>query len=142
MRGERGAVSFLKDSVHVGGAQVLVTTNLSFAEWVKVFGGDEKLTTALLDRLAHHATVISTQGKELPDAEALSRRRLSGRRGRVSLAGGGRPAVGGAQAGWISFRPANRISFRASEAAWRPVNCFRRSTYEVTGSDHFIRTSN
>lgn len=42
---------------------VLITTNLAFAEWVKVFGGDEKLTTALLDRLAHHATVITTKGK-------------------------------------------------------------------------------
>jgi DNA replication protein DnaC len=42
---------------------VLITTNLAFSEWPKVFGGDEKLTTALLDRLAHHATVLTTKGK-------------------------------------------------------------------------------
>jgi DNA replication protein DnaC len=42
---------------------LLVTTNLPFAEWPKVFGDDEKLTTALLDRLADRATVIVTKGK-------------------------------------------------------------------------------
>ncbi len=39
----------------------MVTTNLSFAQWVEVFG-DEKITTALLDRLSHHAPILTTQG--------------------------------------------------------------------------------
>jgi len=39
----------------------IITTNLAFSEWVQVFGS-EKLTTALLDRLGHHATVVTTRG--------------------------------------------------------------------------------
>jgi DNA replication protein DnaC len=42
---------------------VIVTTNLAFSEWTKVFADDVKLTAALLDRLADRATILATKGK-------------------------------------------------------------------------------
>ena len=45
---------------HERGATVM-TSNLAFSEWNRVFV-DDKLTAALLDHLARHADVLVTRG--------------------------------------------------------------------------------
>jgi len=44
-----------------GQRSTVMTSTLAFGEWVQVFG-DEKLTTALLDRLGHRSHILTTQG--------------------------------------------------------------------------------
>ena len=45
-----------------GRRSTILTTNLAFSEWAQVFG-DEKLTVALLDRLASGAHVLTLNGE-------------------------------------------------------------------------------
>ncbi len=42
---------------------IILTSNTSFAGWGQLLGGDEVLATALLDRLLHHAEVITVNGR-------------------------------------------------------------------------------
>lgn len=59
---------------------VILTSNLSFGEWEDTFDGNAALTSAMLDRLLHHAHVIQIKG----DSYRLRQARQSG------LIGGGR----------------------------------------------------
>ncbi|QSX07263.1 IS21-like element helper ATPase IstB [Sedimentibacter sp. zth1] len=50
---------------------IIVTTNLEFGQWSSVFG-DTKLTAALIDRLVHHASIVSFPGESNRLAQALT----------------------------------------------------------------------
>ena len=50
---------------------LIVTSNLNFSEWPTIFG-DETLTSALLDRLIHHAKIFVMNGDSYRLRESLS----------------------------------------------------------------------
>ena len=42
---------------------ILITSNRAFKEWPKMFNNDSTLTSAILDRLLHHAETVVIEGK-------------------------------------------------------------------------------
>ncbi len=58
---------------------VILTSNKSFVDWAEIFAGDHALTTAILDRLLHHATTLNIKG----ESYRLKEKRRAGLLGRA-----------------------------------------------------------
>ena len=69
---EKGAQLFFQVVAQSYERQSLImTTNLDFSQWPQVFGS-EQLTGALLDRLTHHAHILTMNGESFRFRESMS----------------------------------------------------------------------
>jgi DNA replication protein DnaC len=73
---------------------IILTSNTSFAGWGNLLGGDEVLATALLDRLLHHAEVISINGRSYRMKERQANRTSLDAQLEVALSPTGAQATG------------------------------------------------
>jgi DNA replication protein DnaC len=70
---EKGAQLFFQVAAQSYERQSLImTTNLDFSQWPQVFGS-EQLTGALLDRLTHHAHILTMNGESFRFRESMSK---------------------------------------------------------------------
>ena len=68
---EKGAQLFFQVAAQSYERQSLImTTNLDFSQWPQVFGS-EQLTGALLDRLTHHAHILTMNGESFRFRESM-----------------------------------------------------------------------
>lgn len=65
---------------------VIITSNLVFSQWDRIFK-DEMTTAAAIDRLVHHAVILEMTGTSFRTEEAKKRNQTSGK-GRVSTTDG------------------------------------------------------
>jgi len=84
----RGATLFFQLVSHLyTRTAVALTTNVAFDAWGRVFGGDEVLAAAILDRLLHHSHVFHITGPSYRMKDKLGA--LAGPAGASTAAGGG-----------------------------------------------------
>lgn len=48
---------------------IIITTNIAFKDWPRIFAGDATMTSALLDRLLHHAQTVIIEGDSYRSAK-------------------------------------------------------------------------
>lgn len=60
---------------------VVITTNLPFGEWTRVFA-DPRLCKALIDRLTHRTTIIDTGDRSICFDESLGRKKEAPKKNR------------------------------------------------------------
>jgi DNA replication protein DnaC len=72
---EKGAQLFFQVVAQSYERQSLImTTNLDFSQWPQVFGS-EQLTGALLDRLTHHAHILTMNGESFRFRESMNKKK-------------------------------------------------------------------
>jgi len=63
MTGEQANLFFQVVAKRYEAGSIIITSNLPFGQWGDVFGGNEALVSAMLDRLLHHAHIVQIRGE-------------------------------------------------------------------------------
>jgi len=68
--GKRGAeLLFQVISKRYEHGSMIITTNIGFNDWPRIFAGDATMTSAWLDRLLHHAQTVLIEGHSYRSAK-------------------------------------------------------------------------
>lgn len=73
---QRASLFFQLVSRRYEQGSIIITTNKPFEQWGQVFGGDDVMAAAILDRLLHHCHVIATHGPSYRMKDKLRYARL------------------------------------------------------------------
>lgn len=58
----RASLFFQLVSQKYAHSSIIVTTNVAFEQWGRIFGDDDVIAAAILDRLLHHSEVFAING--------------------------------------------------------------------------------